>query len=216
VWFSKTNVLQDNLVAVYGTLKKGYSNNSMLSNSRYIGKGKTLNKYPLEVSGLPYLHDVKGSGHNVDVHIYKVSDQVLSNLDSLEGHPHHYKRSEIMIKRKNGQVKCWVYFIQTRTYINSMNCIQSYKQERSIYRGSSYPYNFFSNQREYKPSYQKRITDFYSSQDVEEIEVTTTDVEDKYCYSCMVEVKEDVHEISDAKYYCEICCNHFTESEVMK
>jgi len=89
-------VLQDNLVAVYGTLKKGYSNNSMLSGSRYVGKGTTLDKYPLEVSGLPYLHDVKGSGYNVDVHIYKVSDNVLKNLDSLEGHPYHYKRKEII------------------------------------------------------------------------------------------------------------------------
>jgi gamma-glutamylaminecyclotransferase len=209
-------VLQDNLVAVYGTLKKGYSNNSLLRGSRYVGKGTTLDKYPLEVSGLPYLHDVKGSGYNVDVHIYKVSDNVLKSLDALEGHPHHYKRKEIMIKRKKGQLRCWVYFIQTRPYSNHMNCIQSYKQERpsTNYRGSSYPYNYFRNE-DYKPSYTKRITDYYSQQS-NDMFADLEDTNERFCSTCMVEVKTDEHEISDSKYYCEICCNHFTESEVMK
>lgn len=211
MWYSKSNVLQDNLVAVYGTLKKGYSNNSLLRGSRYVGKGTTLDKYPLEVSGLPYLHDVKGSGYNVDVHIYKVSDNVLKSLDALEGHPHHYKRKEIMIKRKKGQLRCWVYFIQTRPYSNHMNCIQSYKQEslRTNYR----PYNFYRD--EFYTPRTKTITDYYPQKSYD-MWGTLDNTDERYCSTCMVEVKVDEHEISDSKYYCEICCNHFTESEVMK
>ena len=97
-----------------------------------------------------------------------------------------------------------------------MNCIQSYKQERpsTNYRGSSYPYNYFRNE-DYKPSYTKRITDYYSQQS-NDMFADLEDTNERYCSTCMVEVKTDEHEISDSKYYCEICCNHFTESEVMK
>ena len=41
VWYSKGNVLQDNLIAVYGTLKKGYGNYyTYLTSSKHLGNGK--------------------------------------------------------------------------------------------------------------------------------------------------------------------------------
>ena len=112
IWYSKENVLQDNLVAVYGTLKKGYNNyHSYLTSSKFVGSGKTLNKYPLLIQGLPYMVDKVGVGHNVEVDVFKVSDSVLENLDRLEGHPQWYKRKEIFIKMKSGKtLKCWLYF----------------------------------------------------------------------------------------------------------
>ena len=59
IWYSKANVLQDNLIAVYGTLKKGYSNYyAYLTNAKHIGRGKTEDKYPLVVDGLPYLINI--------------------------------------------------------------------------------------------------------------------------------------------------------------
>ena len=51
----------DNLIAVYGTLKKGYSNyNNHLRSSVYLGRGETKEKYPLLVEGLPYMVNKKG------------------------------------------------------------------------------------------------------------------------------------------------------------
>jgi len=84
---------------------------SYLTSSKFVGSGKTLNKYPLLIQGLPYMVDKVGVGHNVEVDVFKVSDSVLENLDRLEGHPQWYKRKEIFIKMKSGKtLKCWLYF----------------------------------------------------------------------------------------------------------
>lgn len=111
IWFSKDNVLQYNSVAVYGTLKKGFSNNPRyLSNAKYLGSGVTKYKYPLVVDGLPYLVNKVGVGHNVKVDVFKVSNQVFNNLDELEGHPIWYKREQISIYINGEYMTCWVYF----------------------------------------------------------------------------------------------------------
>ena len=39
--------LHDILVAVYGTLKRGYGNHMLLADSVFIGEGYTEDKYPL-------------------------------------------------------------------------------------------------------------------------------------------------------------------------
>jgi len=111
VWYSKANVLQDNLVAVYGTLKRGEGNYHLLRSAKYVGRGKTAEKYPLVVSGLPYLYKESGVGYNVEVDVSKVSDQRLGRLDQLESHPKWYKREEVNIVVKGKQLKCWVYFM---------------------------------------------------------------------------------------------------------
>jgi len=111
IWYSKSNVLQDNLVAVYGTLKKGFGNYySYLTNSKHLGSGVTKDKYPLVINGLPYLVDTKGLGHNVVVDVFKVSDMTFKNLDALENHPRWYRRKQIPIKVDNKILNCWVYF----------------------------------------------------------------------------------------------------------
>ena len=112
IWYSKPNVLQDNLVAVYGTLKKGYSNyHRYLSSAKFVGSGVTKDRYPLLIQGLPYMVEHKGIGYNVDVDIFKVSDNTLHDLDMLEGHPTWYNRKQIPIATKEGKVlTCWVYF----------------------------------------------------------------------------------------------------------
>ena len=67
VWYSNDNVLEHNLVAVYGTLKKGFSNYyNYLSGTKHIGNGRTKEKYPLIVRGLPYLIEERGKGFNVE------------------------------------------------------------------------------------------------------------------------------------------------------
>ncbi len=111
VWYSKDSVLEDTMIAVYGTLKKGLSNYwNYLNNSTFIGKGKTAHKYPLLISGLPYLIEENGLGHHVEVEIFTVTGTVLASLDRLEGHPTWYKRKQVMIDTKQGQQLCWVYF----------------------------------------------------------------------------------------------------------
>jgi gamma-glutamylcyclotransferase (GGCT)/AIG2-like uncharacterized protein YtfP len=117
VLYSKNNVLELNYVAVYGTLKKDYSNYLYyLSDSKYLGSGLTKNKYPLVIKGLPYLINKKGIGHNVCVDVFRVTDETLMRLDKLEGHPNWYERKKIDINLNGYNAKCWIYFNKSNSH----------------------------------------------------------------------------------------------------
>jgi gamma-glutamylaminecyclotransferase len=107
--------LRRHTVAVYGTLKNGFGNHQLLESSYWAGDGKTVHAFPLEIDGLPYLHDASGVGHRVDVEVYEVDDATLADLDRLEGHPHFYKRRKTWITMEDwSNCEAWVYFVQTR------------------------------------------------------------------------------------------------------
>lgn len=106
VLYSKNNVLTGNLIAVYGTLRKGYGNHSYLSGAKFIGSGQTFDKYRMTGAGIPFLlqgKNVEGS-NNVRVEVYSVDDWKLKSIDRLEGHPTWYKREKIGIRLDNGIV----------------------------------------------------------------------------------------------------------------
>lgn len=129
VWYSKDNVLTQK-VAVYGTLKRGHGNHRLLQFAPFLGGGKTKSKYPLVVSGLPYMYDNKGVGHNVEVEVYECDHHDMRDLDMLEGHPNFYRRKVIPIQMNNGEViDAWVYFIHSRPFLKSdeKNLVDSYK-----------------------------------------------------------------------------------------
>lgn len=129
VWYSKGNVIEKNLVAVYGTLKKGNSNYwHYLADSQFVGAGETADKYPLVIKGLPYLINHKGVGYNVDVDVFNVSDDVLKALDRLEGHPRWYKRTKVNIKVGTQTLSCWIYFMEGMDVGREDTIHKSYKQ----------------------------------------------------------------------------------------
>ena len=103
-------------IAVYGTLKKGYHNNYILGNAKFVGCGNLSDRYPLEVKGLPYLYNDKGVGEFVEVEVYDVDDQLLSRVDQLEGHPNWYKREKVLVDMDDwSKTTAWVYFLDDYT-----------------------------------------------------------------------------------------------------
>ena len=129
VWYSKDNVIQTNRVAVYGTLKRGYSNyNYYLTDSTYVGSGVTEDKYPLIIKGLPYMIEQKGIGYNVNVDVFSVSDEVLQDLDRLEGHPTWYRRKLVNILVNRERVSCWLYFNIMQDITANDTLHKTYKQ----------------------------------------------------------------------------------------
>lgn len=103
-------------IATYGTLKKGYNNYKLhLTNSTFIGRGTTQDKYPLIIKDLPYLIDEVGVGHQVEVDVFTVSQQVLGLLDEFEDHPNWYMRKEIPININGNTKNCWLYFSRTES-----------------------------------------------------------------------------------------------------
>ena len=113
--YSKGNVLNNQLVAVYGTLKQGHSNyHNYLDRDNFVSGGKTLDKYPLIIDGLPYVTSQKGLGHNVEVDVMLVNSADFRKLDLLESHPSWYKRQVVPIELDGGVIlEAWLYFNDT-------------------------------------------------------------------------------------------------------
>ena len=128
IYYSKNNCFPHKYrVAVYGTLKSGYGNSDLLSEQDFVGCATTKDKYPLEINGLPYLHEEKGVGHNVELEVYDVDSHCLDQLDHLEGHPTFYKRKVIPVSMQDwSQTYAWVYFIKNRWFDDSTSVHKSY------------------------------------------------------------------------------------------
>ena len=103
------------LIAVYGTLKKGFGNHSRyLSNAEFVGSGVTSDKLRMIVgNGLPHLY--KGAhwqGHRVSVEVYRVTPSELRAIDDLEGVAYKRELTGVHIYGcgKSYSSKAWVYF----------------------------------------------------------------------------------------------------------
>lgn len=199
VWYSKANVLQDNVVAVYGTLKRGFGNYySYLTRSTFLGSGQTKHKYPLVVSGLPYLIEKKGQGHNVAVDVFKVDDDTFRRLDMLEGHPKWYIRKQIPIMINRREVMAWIYFNPTENGIwNGKNHVKSYEGGRSV---------SYWDLPEPKSTPTCTQLDWF-----DEFEAKIDDHDD-ICIDCFNDLEFD----GFSNYHCKGCDSWFTEDEVVR
>ena len=109
----------NNLIAVYGTLKQGGSNQRVLDADRghLLGKGTTVNNYTMFGGyGFPR---VVFEGDTCPIHVEVYAMDGLDNMDSLEGHPNFFRRRKVLIQLEtpfplevgeSGVVESWMYF----------------------------------------------------------------------------------------------------------
>jgi gamma-glutamylcyclotransferase (GGCT)/AIG2-like uncharacterized protein YtfP len=210
VWYSKDEV---HYIAVYGTLRKGNSNYwSYLYGSTHVGKGKTQDKYPLLIEGLPYLIDKKGVGHNVSVDVFKITDSTLKKIDGLEGHPNWYKRKQITIMVGKKEVLCWVYFNPKTIHSHSV-MHQSYEQvitPKKTYGFETYPL-VPSAPIEKDKSLLDECTQYTFWEDKWD-DFDTIKTHSPVCVGCYGDVIND----NFGNYYCNKCDSWYSESEVIK
>ncbi len=116
------------LVAVYGTLKAGLSNHHTLGTSHFVGSGKTVYKYPMQATSIPFVYERAGEGDHITVEVYNViSNATKDDCDWLEGHPTNYERRLTDIQMADGSVKtCWLYFANEAYYDETMTNIHTY------------------------------------------------------------------------------------------
>jgi gamma-glutamylcyclotransferase (GGCT)/AIG2-like uncharacterized protein YtfP len=197
IWYSKANVLEEHLVAVYGTLKRGHANHYRhLTESKFIGKGVTKDKYPLIVRGLPYMIEEKGKGHQVEVEVYKVDDDTFRDLDALEGHPNWYQRKRVPISMSKGkEVMAWVYFNPTESS-KGHKLHKSYTPIIPVYRPSVLPF--------WEPE--------QTIDDIPEDKEFVVDEECPVCINCFHDLEHDFY----GNYFCKACGEWFSENEVIK
>jgi len=113
------------LVFVYGSLKKGFRNNKVLGDSKYVGTFKTTTKFKmLDLGYYPALMLDDVGGNVVLGELYEVSGDTFERLDQLEGYPHMYDRDIITLS--NGS-KAWVYFMKKDNYNATADLVEPNK-----------------------------------------------------------------------------------------
>eukprot|EP01060_Flectonema_neradi_P034559 TRINITY_DN609_c1_g1_i1.p1 TRINITY_DN609_c1_g1~~TRINITY_DN609_c1_g1_i1.p1 ORF type:complete len:172 (+),score=23.52 TRINITY_DN609_c1_g1_i1:53-517(+) len=102
-------------IFVYGTLKRGMHNYERFLKDKATFKceAETVGKFPLVVDaiGIPYLIGKEGTGHRVKGEIFEVNDDLLVDLDKLEGHPDWYERTKRPVETPSGIEQIWVYML---------------------------------------------------------------------------------------------------------
>ena len=98
-------------IFIYGTLKKGFTNNHHLfdashGTSTFICNAKTKEKYALIIDKerwyLPFLLDSRGTGHCVRGEVYEVDATMLQWLDRFEDVGEMYDVLEVDVQRVEG------------------------------------------------------------------------------------------------------------------
>ena len=106
-----------NLVFVYGSLRKGFTNNHILEGARFRGVAKTYeNNFQMRAFcyGYPAV-SLKKNGSAILGEVYEVSDWGLARLDRLEGHPHFYRRKLVSVKFGNNRsAEAYIYLLPAK------------------------------------------------------------------------------------------------------
>jgi gamma-glutamylcyclotransferase (GGCT)/AIG2-like uncharacterized protein YtfP len=102
-------------IFVYGTLKRGQRNHHyLMRGSEFLGSFRTAPKYRLYDAGhCPRMVKDEAEGHPVQGEVYKVSSDLLADLDFHEGVPNNYVRGPIEITQLQG-VEAYFYRRSTR------------------------------------------------------------------------------------------------------
>ena len=95
-------------VFVYGSLKRGYWNNTLLRDSKFLHNATTvdskfdmydLGSFPAVVRGVSKIYG----------EVYSIDEETLSKLDALEGNGSFYNREEILVDCDGEHSRAWIY-----------------------------------------------------------------------------------------------------------
>lgn len=105
----------NHLIFVYGTLKRGWGNNIIIRDQRFIGVAETLEP-AYEMYGLGGFPGVVSGNKTIKGELFEVDDTAFDRCDRLEGHPNFYKRVEIPVVLTVGDELitqlAWIYIYQ--------------------------------------------------------------------------------------------------------
>lgn len=105
-------MIQEVLVAVYGSLRKGMGNHrliereegTLLSTERI--KGWEMYSY----GGFPFIRPAENPEDEITIEVYAMPVTAMQPLDRLEGYPSFYDRK--LVDTSKG--KAWIYFIDQK------------------------------------------------------------------------------------------------------
>lgn len=114
---SKIDLMSTPFVFVYGTLKRGGSNNRLLSSSKFITVAESVTESHLfNLGGFPCWNPTSPLSDALRApvrgEIWEVTEEDLKRLDRLEGHPDFFYRSQMNFVHDYKTYRAWVYFLE--------------------------------------------------------------------------------------------------------
>lgn len=109
------------LVAVYGSLRKGLGNSRLLEGSKYVGEFDTKPEYDLYSVGGAYPGMVKDGSTSIKMEVYEVNEYTANRLDILESYQpgneseNHYNK--IRIETPFGEANTYIYNYPTQRLV---------------------------------------------------------------------------------------------------
>ena len=103
------------LIFVYGTLKRDYSNHYFIKDCKFKGNAYTLKKFRMFDKGYPYII-FDENGYHIKGEVYKINEKnIWKILDNLEDYPLEYdkKITDVIINDKI--VKAYLYYYKKIT-----------------------------------------------------------------------------------------------------
>ena len=124
------------LLFVYGSLKKGFDNHNLLAKyAKRLGKAHTVKKFAMfedSFGNYPYLVDTPLS--KIKGELYQITRaELMQKIDEFEGAPDYYRREKIEVKSHHGVKRAFVY-IQADTKIPTGQKALSEWTENSEYK----------------------------------------------------------------------------------
>jgi len=116
------------LVFVYGTLKRGFYNQSYLEDSHFIGEAITKDKYPMVKMEeyFPYLINDKNTGNYIKGEVFEITNTTLKKLDILEGYPALYTRETIEVEIQDDTIEVIVYFLNGKIDFSESDLLEEF------------------------------------------------------------------------------------------
>ncbi len=112
----------DNLIFVYGTLKKGCKAHYLLNKEKFLGKGFTLRKFGLvSFDTFPAIVEGIHPSFHIVGEVYLITPTTLKKLDEYENCPSFYVRKKEKILLDDKILNCYVYIL------NKENVKRDYK-----------------------------------------------------------------------------------------
>ena len=99
------------LIAVYGTLKRGGSNSRVMERDggKFLAEGTTQRKFTMFGGwGFPRVIWTGAPRSHIHCEVFEVDS--LDNMDSLEGHPSFFCRRQVTVDLVDSTVEAWMYF----------------------------------------------------------------------------------------------------------
>lgn len=95
-----------NLIAVYGSLKKGFFNHTLLGHSYLVNTGSLKGFKLYSLGSYPCIYPSDDDTDTVLVEIYNVTNKILDELNRMETSARYYPK---IVKVKDYNVLVWVY-----------------------------------------------------------------------------------------------------------